>query len=935
MSNQYLNSKGSIWRKWDLQVHTKDTAKNDQFNSPSFNEFCITLFRKVLEKEIATIGITDYFSIENYKRVKKFVAEIDNLKENDENVFSEQQTEAIKNIFILPNVELRMMPSTDSGRLVNIHCLFNPEFESSIENDFFGSIEYSAGSSQSFKMNRAGMISLGKSLDRNLNDEVAYKKGINTFVVSHGDLQKLYDGNKEFRDNVIIVVSNSNNDGASGLQKHYDLFENDAESQLDAVRKSIYSISQAIFSGNDEDKKYFIGQKGTDTKEKVIEKCGSLKPCIHGSDAHTEDKLFSPDNNRFCWIKADPTFEGLRQILWEPENRVAVQERSPSDSKSDRSIIATVSYAYSSKEEKIIVFNPDLNSIIGVRGSGKSTLLKNIAYKIDPAQYGEKDPKQPYNLENFKVKWADNQEDAGSDQSPKSIFYIPQGYLSALAYDDGEYVNERDQFLTELLKKNNRFSHAILSFESFASENKVRIEGLIQKLLSDDSGLKDSNKLIKKLGSKSEVDAEIVNKNKEITKYKGVAVSEQDIKSYTDARKTVANNSKRTELLSQDKNILNNLKESGANIIVSNQEFGLLSLERQELIKSEITKRGKENLINLIDGEINKIDQEVAELNKTILDGKGVIKKLEEQIKKSKALDDLTKEIEQSQKTLERIVELSEKIKTLQLGRDNAIKELIKAYTDYNIQQDAIYKTIEFDRDFSFLKIKIVPRYNLQKIKDFVERNINTRDSEYKLKQEDDIKTLFGEFPIEPSIETIEKVIIGLLDGRVKIKVEAGDLSTVVSQLLRNRYEIDYLNSVKTKVDETHFKDMTGGQKAIALLELIFRFDDENYPILIDQPEDDLDVGGVATDLVDFIKSEKRDRQIIIVSHNASLVVCSDTEEVITSTNAKVGDGRYDFFYKTGAIENSEIREDIIQILEGGREALKLRARKLNFKREI
>ena len=337
----------------------------------------------------------------------------------------------------------------------------------------------------------------------------------------------------------------------------------------------------------------------------------------------------------------------------------------------------------------------------------------------------------------------------------------------------------------------------------------------------------------------------------------------------------------------------------------------------------------------MIDGEIIKIDQEVKELNKIVVEGKGVIKKLEDQIKKSKALDDLTKELEQSQKTLERIVELSEKIKTLQSGRDNAIKELIKAYSDYNIQQDAIYKTIEFDRDFSFLKIEIVPRYNLQKIKDFVERNINTRDSEYKLKQEDDIKTLFGEFPIEPSTGTIEKVINGLLDGRIKIKVEAGDQTNVISQLLKNRYEIDYLNSVKTKIDETHFKDMTGGQKAIALLELIFRFDDENYPILIDQPEDDLDVGGVATDLVDFIKSEKRDRQIIIVSHNASLVVCSDTEEVITSTNKKVSDGRYDFFYKTGAIENSEIREDIIQVLEGGREALKLRARKLNFKREI
>jgi hypothetical protein len=44
--------------------------------------------------------------------------------------------------FIIPNVELRMMPSTDSGRLINIHCLFNPEFLDSIENDFFGSINH-------------------------------------------------------------------------------------------------------------------------------------------------------------------------------------------------------------------------------------------------------------------------------------------------------------------------------------------------------------------------------------------------------------------------------------------------------------------------------------------------------------------------------------------------------------------------------------------------------------------------------------------------------------------------------------------------------------------------------------------------------------------------------------------------------------------------
>lgn len=69
-------SHGSEWGRWDLHVHTKSTAKNDQFGSISFEDYCIQLFKKALERDIKTIGITDYFSIENYKKVKKFQDEI-------------------------------------------------------------------------------------------------------------------------------------------------------------------------------------------------------------------------------------------------------------------------------------------------------------------------------------------------------------------------------------------------------------------------------------------------------------------------------------------------------------------------------------------------------------------------------------------------------------------------------------------------------------------------------------------------------------------------------------------------------------------------------------------------------------------------------------------------------------------------------------------
>ena len=130
MENRY--TRGSNWRKWDLHIHTKGTAKNDQFTSTDFDTFCIILFKKALENKISAIGITDYFSVKNYKKIRNYVSKIDNNEK-----FSDEEKALIKQILILPNVELRMLPVTDKEKLVNIHCIFNPSFVDFLENDFF------------------------------------------------------------------------------------------------------------------------------------------------------------------------------------------------------------------------------------------------------------------------------------------------------------------------------------------------------------------------------------------------------------------------------------------------------------------------------------------------------------------------------------------------------------------------------------------------------------------------------------------------------------------------------------------------------------------------------------------------------------------------------------------------------------------------------
>lgn len=868
MEEEQEYKRGSEWRKWDLHVHSPKVFLNNQFGTTSNDDFV----KKISESGIVAVGLTNYFRFDD--------SELGEIKDNLTK----------KGIVVFPNIEFRTQPPNKENEEMHIHVLFSNSVSTQKIKNFLGRL---------------------KTVDQKYCKDLT-PQDIETTSITIDTLRNALaedEDIKHLRDYLIIACPRgqgnfrpSNNDDGRG---------NNFAIVVD-------EYSDMLF-GNSDDTEFFLKKDRYENAK--------AKPVLFCSDAHKNDDIGA----KFSWIKADVTFEGLKQSLYEPKERVVIQERNPSDSKTKRLVIDYTTYKTLAGEEKVY-FNKDLNSIIGKRGSGKSTLLKNLAQKIDPTEFSKRDQKTPYALSDFEVAWGDGQKDGGTEQSPKSIFYIPQGYLSALSYDDGERTHERDAFLTQLLKKNERFANAIQIFESFVSKNKVHIEELIQKLLKTNDSVKENSVLLKKQGAKAEVEEEVKKKNEQIKKYKGTDITDKEVKDYSEAQKAVEDSRKAIDILKQDKDILNALKKTGASVFISDQEFSLLSSARQELIQKELQKKSKESLRTLIDEEIVKIDTQIKELNKIITDKGTVVKKLEEKIKKTKALEDLTKELATLEKTLETIKKLSDQLAKDKKERTETINALADSYSNFETQQTSIYKTIKFEEKFSFLKVEVVARYNTQQIKTFVERNINTRDSQQSIKNDNDVKVLFGDSPEKPSLDTVKKMIIGLIDGTIVIKVEAGDVGTVLAQLLKNRFEIDYLNSVKTIDGQTHFKDMTGGQKAIALLELIFRFDDEKYPILIDQPEDDLDVGGIASDLVNFVMTEKQDRQIIIVTHNASLVICADTENTVVSNVKNLGNSKYDFSYLTGSIENPNRRTDIIEILEGGESALRKRMLKLSIR---
>lgn len=1035
-----INSlKGSEWRRWDLHIHTKDTNKCDQFTSADFDIFCQTMFQKALQNNIAAIGITDYFSIDNYIKVKTYISSIDNNQN-----FSADEKKKIKEILILPNVELRMLPVTDNQRLVNIHCLFNPSYVSSLDNDFFASIEYSSGSHK-YKMNRQGLIDLGKSLDANLDDNAAYKKGVDNFVMAHADLQRLLAENPTFKENTIVAVSNSNKDGASAFQQHYDFFEETDPGSLEALRKSIYCLSQVIFSSNGEDCKYFLGQK-TDDEDTVKEKCGSIKPCIHGSDAHTEDKLFTPDQDRFCWIKADVTFEGLKQIIYEPDRAYIgleppVFERVRANkTKYIDSLTVNQNKDYKGAQgiwfkDVHIDFNKELVVIIGNKGSGKSALSDIIGVLGNTHNAGNKHEnlsflngkilkfrKRGY-AENFEAElvWEDQSgkdvivplnHDVDIDQTEK-IKYLPQNYFENLTNDlEGEGF---DQTLKSVI-----FLHLPqeqrLECRTFTELEDIKAQG-IEADLSD---LRDEIHLVSeeiiKLEAKKHpsykklLESSITEKEKELAEHeKNKPTEVPDPSKSSNEKEDEAKKQQYGELetLNTNNEEISSqiaLKRSDLNILVKEKEElsslrdSLIRLENQFLSyktdqKEIFDKFGldiEKTIVVNIDNEpiVKKIDLKDSEINdiSKLLRKKSDIDVDPALAGKSSEIQDAYKSslLVQQVEIIEKIEEikklLSQPEKDFQIYKErlkkweerkqeiegtetqlNSLKFFIKEkdYLDNNLEKDikdlrekrlkkailifekkkeivGLYKVFkksideeigkdaEFTRKFN-MEIDVNFKLESDFAKDFLFFINKSKKGTFLGSSEKDVNELFIEKDLlsNDDITNLLKEFISLLENDRRETDEAlksreiSDQIDKVQEFYDFLFDLEYLKPIyELKLDDKILDELSPGEKGTLLLVFYLMIDKEDIPLVIDQPEDNLDNKSVFQVLTHFIKNAKKRRQIIIVTHNPNLAVGADVEQVIYVELDKKN-GQNIFNYEVGSIENSDINKRLVEILEG------------------
>ena len=918
---EYL--RGSEWRRWDLHIHTPFTNKNDQFIGSTKEEKWENFYSDILSyidtgdenHKVAVLGITDYFSIENYLKIIE-----------DKKITSHFQ-------MILPNIEMRISPVSNRSA-INIHFLVNPSFVPQLATKVFNQLKFVRSDGSTFHAVTDDFIKLGRLKKESATDEEAYKIGVSQFVVELSNLIEILK-DKDVRDNVLVAVSNGSNDGASGIGNPDCV---NANSDLSTLRDELYRFSDLIFSSTKSTIDYFLGKNKNHPENEIKRKYGKLKPCIHGCDAHQNSQILTPNNDKYCWIKADCSFEGLKQVVYEPAERVVISCNKP-DVKKTYCVIDKVMINNENFSTEPIYFNPNLTCIIGGRSTGKSILLNNMARQIDKEQFVLKSSYDCFKIDGLKVVWSDGFESDGKNES-RSIVYVPQTYLNRLS-DEQEEKTEIDDIIQGILLQDHEIADRYKTFENKLKEIKKELDKEILDLLTSFEEKTEIENTLKEHGNSKSIENEIRNLKTERDRLtQSLNISDEDIEEYEVLKGKIQILDSSLLSIKNDTNILNN----AALAIYSSFEIDSLSEETSKeiqdfmaLLTLNINKEWSSKKDTILESYKNKTNTIVAELTKLQAD----LKEKERLIEKSEAVKKINERLHSE---LERLEEANE-IERILLQESEKFARLFGS---------VIHKIAIFDSLHQEFASFITQRTNSmdESIKFIASAPFRNEQFDAKVRTLFDNRKLKGIYlsSTDSMAEDIDEASLSKLikplfnfDGISYLK-KGVTVEEVLRAVLSNWYNIIYT----VELDGDTIQTMSPGKKAIVLLKLLISLADAECPILIDQPEDDLDNRSIYDELVNFIKSKKKERQIIIVTHNANIVVGADTEEVIVANQqgANSPNEKYKFEYRSGSIENNDkvydnkgrikkgilneygIQEHICGILEGGKEAFNLRKNK-------
>ncbi len=658
-------------------------------------------------------------------------------------------------------------------------------------------------------------------------------------------------------------------------------------------------------------------------------------PMIICSDNHNVNKYIIKEN---CWIKADCTFEGLKQVIFEPTQRVRIQTLKPHE-KAGYQVIDSVNISHNDFFSQRIYLNQNLNSIIGGRSTGKSVLLGAIAKKLNcdkEVKFGNEEYTKFVEevVSNIIVTWKDGGIDDG-----RNIEYFPQSYMYRLAKNKS---NELDRLIEGIVKQDLPSNALISEYQLFSSENNTSITNNINKLFQLNDDLIKHKNLLREKGDEKGIKYEIEKLEKELQ------VSKQKIK-ISDAQLTEYSELKvRLDVLINtneniDKQVLK-IQSLKSKFFVNNDiDFDLISLDDDN---TRTIKESFKKIQEKFQTEWNnEIDQVLSLNNRRVEENKIAISEIE---KNDVYIDGIEVFISNKQ-----YKDSEEKLK-IQKIKLTDIQVIRKEMEDLKTQINSLKSSVKESHRSYFKKIEdIKERLSISSGKLQIEASARLNEKDFKelLSWSINQQSQQGQDIVNITINSNEDFFAvshdlfeKLLKQSVTLKGGNTHIGLCQKLLSTNFFEISY-----NIIYEDTFRQMSEGKKAFVVLMLLLDFSNKDCPILIDQPEDDLDNRAIYKDLVKYLKNKKKERQIILVTHNPNIVVGADSELIIVANQNGTdtpNENGSKFQYASGSLENTKnyernvkitleaqgIKEHVCEILEGGNEAFKKREMKYAIK---
>lgn len=938
-------TKGSTWNIWDFHLHTPYSILNNQFGSPEAEEtwekYISEIEKTCVDKGIVAIGFTDYFCLEGYKKIIEY-----------------KKLGRLSNIFVFPNIEFRLnviVQSKDQNyKRINLHVIFSPEISpEKIEDKFLHNLDFVLENepfdpSQIRKLKVSSLKEFGEYLQKqhgNFAGKDPFFTGCMNAVVQPGQIKSQLE-TSGLKGKYLIILAEE------------DLSTMDWNSQYHAVRKQLIQMSHGVFSSNQKSRDFYLGKTHLDSNS-YIEEFKSFKPCIWGCDSHGfNEKFLEPDNKRYCWIKSGATWNGLKQILYEPEYRVAIQEYNPEPDKSIFSI-SSIQIPQTKINNDLCIqpvtidLNHNLVTVIGGRGSGKTAILDLIASCfLEGEKLHELQQSFYYRL------YVTEENKPISNQSTNVT----------LGFKSGDKFNK---FVGSLVDKNSFDKSNILyltqnHFDEFsANPNKLNeyIINLIFEKYSDDkriyNDIKNGNvELIKKIQSinleiqQLQEDIEGKKQEAEINRTRKQGEQTDLIQRIKDVDARQENKSDEQYNLTRKQNELKTTRRQLGSTLQDILQFREKIEGFLDYFKQASDKINQSIKALPLDKDPELIPTNIFELGKIL---KILVDKVQELECRE---DDYEKELKEINLKIEALEGSSKEIADLHVKLNMANYELIEIEQEINLIHEKEEKIRSFNQE----------RFNhyLKIIKFTIQQRIFLQDmiTKFEVGKNDMLKNLSvsaigdtrGRQPYlhtlsdkvdnrahnELSLNEMFLNIFSVLENALNGDDPNVDLSNLITQiedisnnlkLKRSTSPSDFYNALLSPFFEIglmirfngkNLKDLSMGERAIVLLKILLAFDDK--PLLIDQPEEHLDNRYIYAELVPAFRNAKSKRQIIIATHNANLVVNTDAEQIIV---ANYHNGTLS--YEVGALEDNPIKEKIKNILEGGDEAFKKREEKYGY----